>query len=75
MSEFELGRHEAQIADLSRQVRNVERTVSNVDAKLDGVIVALAERRGERKALAMLATVAGAVGSVVVTVLLKLFRP
>jgi prefoldin subunit 5 len=66
MTDFELGRHEAQIQALTDRTERIE-------TKLDTVILTLSERKGERRTIAYVATAAGGFGSLLVTVLAKLF--
>lgn len=72
MSDYELGQHSAQINALGERIRGLEGSVTGMDKKLDTVLIALAERRGERKTIAAIATVAGGVGSFILTALLKM---
>jgi len=73
MSDFTLGQHDAQLRALEDRSERIEASVSGMHSKIDSVITTLAERRGERKTIAVLATLAGGLGSVVITVLLKIF--
>lgn len=68
MSEFKLGRHEALIEGLDRRMSAVETTVVGFDKKLDDVLAHLAEKRGERKTLIVVASVASAVVSTIIAV-------
>ena len=73
MSDFTLGQHDAQLRALEDRSERIEASVSGMHSKIDSVILTLAERRGERKTIAMLAVPAGAIASIIVTVLLKIF--
>jgi hypothetical protein len=72
-TEFNIGRHEAQIVALGLQLNGVEKTIGRMSGKLDIIAMSLAERRGERKAIAFFATAMGGVGSLLVTIALKLW--
>lgn len=58
----EFGRHSAQLDALHTRLAHVEETITSVDAKLDTVLVTLAEKRGERR---VAVAVAGFMGSLV----------
>jgi len=73
VNDFRLGEHTAQITALALQVSGLEKNVAKMDGKLDQISIALAERRGERKAIAFFATAAGGLGSFLMTMLLKLW--
>lgn len=62
MTDFNLGRHEAMI-------ENLDARTSRIEAKLDVVLAARDEQRGERKMLVLIATGAGAAASFVVGVI------
>lgn len=65
MTEYELGRHAEAIERLTVSTKRIEDKLDHVSSVLD-------QRKGERKTLAALASVAGAVMSLVVSVLFKL---
>jgi hypothetical protein len=67
----EFGRHSAQLEAMDNRLCKVETTVNTVNDKLDDVLMQLAEKRGERKAIATVATLAGGLGSLVITILYK----
>lgn len=71
MPDFMAGRHEAQIEALDSRLCRVETGVDSMNAKLDGVIERLAEKRGERRAVGYLAALVGAIASLIVTVLAR----
>lgn len=73
-TERDLGRYEEKINAIDARMCRVESTVDGLDEKLDRALEVLAERRGERKAIAILATAAGGAGSLVITLLLKLWE-
>lgn len=66
MSDFKLGQHEASIAGIDRRLGTVETTVSGFDKKLDDILIHLAEKRGERKMLILVASAASAVVSAMI---------
>jgi hypothetical protein len=68
---FELGRHEAQIAGLDSRMCRVEFTVNDINTKVDGIALSLAEKRGERKALAYIASAAGGLAALIVTLIVR----
>jgi septal ring factor EnvC (AmiA/AmiB activator) len=76
MSDYELGQHSAQIAALTERVRGAEDILDRMDKKLDKVILSIAEtaaeQRGQRRVIAFVATAAGGVGSLLITMLVKL---
>lgn len=67
---FRLGQHEAKLDALTDRVENIEHVMVSMDGKMDTVLSALAERRGERRVAGWLGgTVAGAAVSFAVTYL------
>jgi len=68
MSEFDLGRHEAMIESLDSRMSGVEHTVTSMDKKLDSVLLHLAEKRGERKVLVLVASAAATVVSILIAI-------
>ena len=67
MTDFVLGQHEADLKQIGLRVASIER-------KLDGVVLTLAERKGERKALAGLAAVVGGLMSLIVSIVVRLWH-
>jgi hypothetical protein len=67
----EFGEHRARLVGLDNRLVRVEMSLDEANVKLDTVINALAERRGERKAIATMATLAGGLGSLIVTMFYK----
>ena len=65
MTEYELGRHAEAIERLTVSTKRIEDKLDNVTSLLD-------QRKGERKTLTALASMAGAVVSFVVSVLFKM---
>lgn len=68
MTDFELGRHAAQIQGLEDRTERIEQ-------KMDTVLEILAERKGERRTVAYIASAAGALASLLITALLKIWHP
>lgn len=73
MSEYDLGRHEAMLDGLDGRMSRVEHTVTGFDRKLDTVLEHLAEKRGERKTLVLVASTIGALVSVFLTLIKAAF--
>lgn len=75
MTAFELGRHEELIRALGHRIESLEGSVRGMDSKLDAIILLNAEKKGERKMLTALGAAAGAIVSIIVTVVAKLWHP
>lgn len=74
MPDFMAGRHEALIEALDARLCRVETGVEGMNDKLDGVIVRLAEKRGERRAVVYVAGVVGTLVSLIFTVLARMWH-
>lgn len=70
MDAFEIGQR---LGNLDARCARVERVTSSMDEKLDAIVVSLAEKRGERKVFIWLATAAGGLGSIIVTIIVKMW--
>jgi hypothetical protein len=68
---FLLGQHSAQLVALAERSERTEVTVNSMNEKLDTIVIALAERKAERRTIAAVATAAGGVGSFLMSLLLK----
>lgn len=71
---FRLGQHDAQLQSLDIRVGRIEASLEDVNTKLDTVLMALAERRGERKMIATIAALAGGLGSFVMSFIFKVWE-
>lgn len=70
MSEFDLGRHEEAIYSLRADFNEFRTTV---DGKLDKLLERDSEKRGEKRIIALVATAAGGVGSLLISLVMKLW--
>lgn len=74
MNDLMLGRHEEAIRNLAERVGGLEDHADSIEGKLDTILQHLAERRGERRMIALFATAMGGVGSFLMTIALKLWE-
>lgn len=68
MTDFDIGRHEAMLDALDGRTSRIENTVAGFDQKLDEVLLHLAEKRGERKMLFLVASAVSAAVSVLIAI-------
>lgn len=66
------GRGEAQLEGIDLRLKNLEGTVTGIDHKLETVLIALAERRGERKGAKFVAGVVASAVSIIMGLVFKM---
>lgn len=71
MDAYEVGER---IGALDARVCRVETTVDKVDRNVEALLIQRAERKGERRVIAFVATLAGGLGSFVMALILKLWE-
>jgi hypothetical protein len=70
MDAFDIGRR---LGDLDARSERLESTVTDINGKLDTLVMAAAEKRGEKRMIAFFATAMGGIGSLVMSIIFKLW--